>query len=124
MVLANTQHGQIEGFTKDNIQYFLGIPYAKPPIDALRFMAPQAPEPWQEILDCQKPSCSAPQVTGNFALVDKTNEDCLYLNVVTPGIDEKKDPLWFGYMADLSQLALALKAYISIQHFLQKEMSS
>jgi para-nitrobenzyl esterase len=64
----------------------MGIPYAAPPVNELRFKGPQPVEPWyHKILYAQKeaPACSQ----ANF--FDPTpkyegQEDCLYLNVYTP----------------------------------------
>lgn len=43
--------GTIEGNynTKDNLKEFFGIPYAKPPMGAWRWKAPQPIENWKEV---------------------------------------------------------------------------
>ncbi|XP_037518014.1 putative inactive carboxylesterase 4 [Rhipicephalus sanguineus] len=67
------------------IQVFLGIPYAKPPVGTLRFMKPQAPQPWQGVYDATyaKDSCVQPPYPGLFDIPTEISEDCLYLNVWT-----------------------------------------
>lgn len=69
-----------------SIRAFMGIPYAKPPVDELRFKGPQPVEPWfHKILYAQKepPKCSQ---VNTFDPVKKFEgqEDCLYLSVYTP----------------------------------------
>ncbi|KAF2904192.1 hypothetical protein ILUMI_01984 [Ignelater luminosus] len=66
---------------------FEGIPYAKPPIDDLRFEEPVEAEPWTGIWNattahtCPQVGLGIPEPIGN--------EDCLYLNVYVP--DDKLD---------------------------------
>ncbi|KAK7081095.1 Carboxylesterase 5A [Halocaridina rubra] len=57
---------------------FLSIPYAKPPVDALRFKNPEASEPWLGDLN----ATVLPHNCVQFILAGR--EDCLYLNVYTP----------------------------------------
>ncbi|XP_055688765.1 juvenile hormone esterase-like [Lutzomyia longipalpis] len=64
---------------------FLGIPYARPPIEGQRFRNPEPNEGWTNVRDCTKPANICPQRdllggTGGFI----GNEDCLYLNVYRP----------------------------------------
>ncbi|NML52735.1 carboxylesterase/lipase family protein [Streptomyces sp. R302] len=50
--LVSTTRGPVRGERRaDGTYRFLGIPYAKPPVGALRFAAPEPPEPWTEPLD-------------------------------------------------------------------------
>ena len=65
---------------------FLGIPYAAPPVGALRWKPP-APPAHHALLDATQFANTCPQVTelGAFAGPSSTNEDCLYLNVFTTG---------------------------------------
>ena len=37
--LVRTRYGTVEGYEEDGVHCFLGIPYAKPPVGALRFAA-------------------------------------------------------------------------------------
>ena len=43
--LVNTVFGQLEGFRKDGVTCFFGVPYAKKPLGELRFRVPQMVEP-------------------------------------------------------------------------------
>jgi para-nitrobenzyl esterase len=94
-LVVSTTYGDIQGIRENGIVYFKGIPYAKPPIGELRFQAPQKPEPWNGIKDATKVSHAAPQNKGFVAMVESTGENCLYLNIATPAIDETKRPVMF-----------------------------
>jgi para-nitrobenzyl esterase len=62
---------------------FLGIPYAAPPVGALRWQPPQLPARWHGLRDATKFASHCPQPASPFG-VASTTEDCLYLNVYTP----------------------------------------
>ncbi|MBC7639826.1 MAG: carboxylesterase family protein, partial [Rhodoferax sp.] len=44
-----TPAGRVEGEVRNGVVRFLGIPYAAPPVGALRFAAPQPPAPWDGV---------------------------------------------------------------------------
>jgi para-nitrobenzyl esterase len=69
---------------------FLGIPYAAPPVGALRWRPPQPAAPWTGIRDATAfaPHCSQPP--SGFG-VASTSENCLYLNVYTPAGARTRD---------------------------------
>lgn len=53
-----TKAGLVEGTTGENgVRIFRSIPYAQPPVGALRFAKPQPVEPWQGSRDC---TCAGP----------------------------------------------------------------
>ena len=83
---VNTNDGPVQGFQKNGVNIFLGIPYAAPPVGKLRWKAPQSPG-HHGLLDATQYANSCPQVTelGAFAGPSSTSEDCLYLNVFTTG---------------------------------------
>ncbi|CAM4543355.1 fatty acyl-CoA hydrolase precursor, medium chain-like isoform X1 [Lepidochelys kempii] len=82
---------------------FLGIPFAKPPVGALRFSPPQPAEPWISVRDATSfpPVCLQDQAILekfeemfppkqlNFTI----SEDCLYLNIYTPAHSNEKAKL-------------------------------
>jgi para-nitrobenzyl esterase len=76
---------------------FRGIPYAQPPLGALRFAAPRPPEPWSGTRDASAFGASAPQNPVALPLpgldVGATGEDCLVLNVWTPDTDAMRRPV-------------------------------
>lgn len=86
-----TAGGPVEGFTKDGVTRFLGIPYATPPVGPLRWMPPQPAQKWTAVRDATKfgPTCAQVTTLGPFAGPPNSNEDCLYLNVFTPNVKAK-----------------------------------
>lgn len=127
-VQVNTVNGPIVGETlvlerSQTVHRFLGIPYAEPPIGDLRFKKSIAlGRNWSEPLQAtQWPKrCSQdPNQAWNLAAKSmETNhemsEDCLYLNVWTPGIETDETKLrpvvfWIhggGYITGSANLAL------------------
>ncbi|CAN8023179.1 unnamed protein product, partial [Ixodes persulcatus] len=68
------------------VQVYFGIPYAKPPIDHLRFRRPLPSKPWSGTYDATQKKFSCPQQFYPllFDIETDLSEDCLYLNVWTP----------------------------------------
>ncbi len=94
-IQAKTKNGIIEGNydTKANLQVFLGIPFAKPPIGNLRWKAPQPLDNWAGVLQTKKfgPRPVQAIVFGDMnSRSDGLSEDCLYLNVWSPAKYETK----------------------------------
>jgi para-nitrobenzyl esterase len=97
---VQTTQGAVQGFRQSGVTEFLGIPYAAPPLGALRWQPPQAHAPWTDVLQATSfgGTCTQNQ-SGQFAK-PSANEDCLYLNVFTPdnyAADGKPRPVmvWF-----------------------------
>src|SRR5688500_16038993 len=44
--LVMTEHGPVLGVTTPEVQQFLGIPYAAPPVGPRRWRPPAPPAPW------------------------------------------------------------------------------
>jgi len=90
--LATTVHGKVRGTVQNGIHTFKGIRYGAD-TKARRFMPPLAPVPWTRPLDALQYGPSSPQ-SGKEA--DPISEDCLFLNVWTPGLrDGARRPVMF-----------------------------
>lgn len=84
---VSTQFGPIQGSLNGSVYQFMGIPFAKPPVGALRWQAPQNPNTWTSTLltNSFAPVCPQKKFTqGGSSYTLTGNEDCLYLNIWTP----------------------------------------
>ncbi|MBO1198535.1 carboxylesterase/lipase family protein [Staphylococcus simiae] len=89
MVQVSSRSGLINGFTKDNLDIFLGIPYAHPPINEQRFKHSILLDHWNDPIDATNFKAIPPQPYNKletfFSSQSQTtiaqNEDCLYLNI-------------------------------------------
>jgi len=91
--LLETRYGVLRGTLERGIQRYLGVPYAAPPVDELRWQAPQDPRAWTGVRDARAPGANAPQLTRAFPGLDITplvgfgwrpGDDFLTVNVWTP----------------------------------------
>ncbi len=96
--IVETTSGPIQGRSKRGVHLFAGIPYAAPPLGQRRFMPPEKPESWTEVLNTRRFGPAAPQVASG-GLTNATevrwSEDCLTLNVQTPALDNGDRPVLF-----------------------------
>jgi para-nitrobenzyl esterase len=86
---VRTESGSVEGSTSTDgkVQIFKGIPYAAPPVGALRWKEPQPVPAWQDAKKATEfgARCMQGNVFGDMVFRDAApSEDCLYLNVWTP----------------------------------------
>ncbi len=116
---VRAQSGEISGAynKRDNMAIFKGIPYAQPPVGALRWKPPKPVSPWNGILKAEKAGPAAIQMKTEgvedffdmfiggqglnwfksaimkqllkWAPAPKESEDCLTLNVRTPSLDRE-----------------------------------
>jgi para-nitrobenzyl esterase len=81
-VLVTTESGVVRGTCPGSVCFFKNIPYAAPPTGESRWKAPQPPFSWEGERDATEWGPVCPQIrSGNFT----GSEDCLQLNVFTPG---------------------------------------
>jgi para-nitrobenzyl esterase len=90
--------GQLSGTSADGVRVFKGIPFAAPPVGALRWKAPQPVAAWSGVrsADTFAAQCmQQPYAAGSpyFTPPSPTSEDCLYLNVWTAAAAGAKRPV-------------------------------
>jgi para-nitrobenzyl esterase len=95
-VQTTVKNGIIEGNynVTNGISTYFGIPFAKPPVEDLRWKAPQPAESWSGIKETKKfgPRPVQGLVFGDMnSWSDGVSEDCLHLNVWTPAKRNDKD---------------------------------
>jgi para-nitrobenzyl esterase len=102
-VIVSTRYGQLQGEREQKIDRFRGIAFARPPVGDLRFRAPEPPESWPGVRDAKDYGPSSPQVGPVNRVIrgmigaagSRQSQDCLYLNVWTPGCDGNRRPVMF-----------------------------
>jgi para-nitrobenzyl esterase len=86
---VRTEAGSVQGSasTDGKVQIFKGVPYAAPPVGALRWKEPQPVPSWQGVRKAADfgARCIQANVYDDMIFRDSApSEDCLYLNVWTP----------------------------------------
>jgi len=108
-MIVETVTGRVRGRFEDaaGVWAFLGIPYAQPPVGALRFRPPMPVAPWVHVRDASQFGPASAQVFDPLeALIEDLggepsspppisvgSEDSLTLNVWTPGADGARRPV-------------------------------
>jgi para-nitrobenzyl esterase len=97
---AETRSGRLRGSERGGVLAFRGIPYAAAPVGRLRLRPPELPAPWAGVRDARASGPGAPQpgstLGGAFTRIAgpaATCEDCLTLDVVTPGLAGRRPVL-------------------------------
>jgi para-nitrobenzyl esterase len=80
--VACTAEGAVRGVVENGTLAFKGIPYAAPPVGALRWQPPRPPAPWQGVRDATRFGAVCPQLDGQQQVIG--SEDCLTVNVWVP----------------------------------------
>ncbi|SHN06755.1 para-nitrobenzyl esterase [Duganella sacchari] len=91
---ATTANGIVDGVQEaSGVKSFKGIPFAAPPVGALRWKAPQAAASWKGVRKADHFAARCMQLPLFDDMVfrsDGVSEDCLYLNVWTPVRSDKE----------------------------------
>jgi para-nitrobenzyl esterase len=91
---VRTDKGAVEGATSADakVRIFKGIPYAAPPVGALRWKAPEPAPRWAKVRKATEfgARCMQGRIFDDMVFRDSgPSEDCLYLNVWTPATSSK-----------------------------------
>jgi para-nitrobenzyl esterase len=100
---VDTSYGKVQGIENAGIKLFKGIPYGADTGGKNRFMPPKKPAPWKGVRECIGYGPVSPQTQADLRsdysqmiMWDRhvgdgrLGEDCLVLNVWTPGVDQAK----------------------------------
>ncbi|MGY1700241.1 carboxylesterase/lipase family protein [Geodermatophilus sp. SYSU D00766] len=89
--VVETRYGRVRGTAAGGVCSFLGVPYAAPPVGALRMRPPQPVQRWAGVRDAtvlgpEPPQPRFPRDDPTGLLYDpaEMGDDCLNLNVWTP----------------------------------------
>nr|WP_296774631.1 carboxylesterase family protein [Rhodococcus sp. (in: high G+C Gram-positive bacteria)] len=99
-VTLDIAQGRLRGQRTDTAISFLGIPYAEAPFGTLRFAAPTAPPSWPGVRDAVALGATAPKigyrppVSNILSEPEVPGDDCLNVNVWTPGLDGPGRPVF------------------------------
>ena len=99
--IVATTKGKLQGEREGEHVVFKGIRYASPPVGELRFRAPQEASSWQGVRRAtefgpramQVPNEALEALLGSPKDQPPMDEDCLYLNVRTPALDDARRPV-------------------------------
>ena len=97
---VQTSSGKVRGLVRNGVNQFWGLPYGASTEGANRFMPPVKPAPWTAVRDCFQVGHRAPQdPDGPISEVwsldrrEPDGEDCLTINVFTPGLGTGRRPV-------------------------------
>jgi para-nitrobenzyl esterase len=95
--VVETLSGKLDGTFEDSLYVFKGIPYAAPPVGKLRWLPPEPCHPWTGVRSAHDFGAVSLQnmmiPTEQLNNREPQSEDCLFLNVWTPGLDDTRRPV-------------------------------
>src|SRR5881397_4285712 len=91
-LVVETESGAVRGQLQNGVRRFLGIPYAAPPVGALRWQPAAPPPSWTTPREATRAGAACPQIVP-VVNVATGSEDCLFLNVFSPEQPRKRAPV-------------------------------
>lgn len=95
--VVETTGGKLRGSATNGVSCFKGVPYAASTAGSNRFCPPAPAAPWPGVRDATAFGASAPQLPAStdplgawYGALQAISEDCLSLNVWTPGTTGKR----------------------------------
>lgn len=96
---VETTYGKLAGEEVAGVHVFRGVPFARPPVGALRFAPPEPPARWRGVREALRSGAAPLQVGAAWMtrmrldVGGRVDEDSLYLNVYSPGLDGARRPV-------------------------------
>jgi para-nitrobenzyl esterase len=93
--VAETTNGKIRGTNENGVHVFKGVRYGDTTGGDNRFRPTQEPTKWGGVQEATSWGASAPQIAENadpfyawYTTIQPVNEDCLFLNIFTPALND------------------------------------
>ena len=102
-IVVKSQSGNYLGIEAADLYVFKGVPYAEPPVGALRWRAPRDVDYLDAIIDATEFKNECVQPKDNSSIFNRNlstgDEDCLYLNIYVPknqnSLNKNKFPVMY-----------------------------
>lgn len=96
--IVQTRDGAVRGTLTDGVMVWRGIPYAAAPLGELRFRPPRPAVRWEGVREATVFGLICPQLPDPMDALfgveaPPSGEDCLTLNVWSPGADDARRPV-------------------------------